>query len=213
MATRTVTNRARTQAQNLSFERFAGLCGMLAALTGLLYAVAFVVLKDTLLSGLFLMLGGIFSGAVLVALYYRVRETEAAFATWGVVLALVGALGATIHGGYDLANATNPPPPLPAGVADLPSQIDPRGLLTFGVSGLGLFVLSWLMRRSGRFTTGLVYLGFGLAGLSLILYLGRLIVLDAKSLLIVIPAVLAGFIINPLWYGWLGFRLWRGDRS
>jgi hypothetical protein len=49
----------------------------------------------------------------------------------------VAALGAAIHGGYDLANLIN----LPASAAalpDLPSQVDPRGLLTFGVMGLGL---------------------------------------------------------------------------
>jgi hypothetical protein len=42
-----------------------------------------------------------------------------------------------------------------------------------------------------------------------IIYLGRLIILDATSLVIVIPALLTGFIVNPLWYLWLGMQLRR----
>ncbi|MDP9243568.1 MAG: hypothetical protein M3O77_00615 [Chloroflexota bacterium] len=56
-------------------------------------------------------------------------------AFWALALGLAGALGAALHGGYDLANAINPPASDP--IANLPSPIDPRGLLTFGVSGLG----------------------------------------------------------------------------
>jgi hypothetical protein len=32
----------------------------------------------------------------------------------------------------------------------------------------------------------------------MVLYLARLIVLDATSLLVVVPALLAGFIVNPI---------------
>lgn len=59
MATRTIKSRANAAPQTLSFERFAGLSGLLAALSGILYAVAFVILKDNLLSGLFLLTGGV----------------------------------------------------------------------------------------------------------------------------------------------------------
>ncbi len=31
----------------------------------------------------------------------------------------------------------------------------------------------------------------------------------AKCPIIVIPALLTGFVINPLWYVWLGLELWR----
>jgi hypothetical protein len=43
----------------------------------------------------------------------------------------------------------------------------------------------------------------------IILYLGRLIILQATSLAIVIPALLEGFIVNPVWYLWLGLSLMR----
>ena len=55
--------------------------------------------------------------------------------------------------------------------------------------------------------SGLAYLGYISASLMVVLYLVRLIVLEATSLAIVIPALLEGFIVNPLWYVWLGMTL------
>lgn len=201
-----------------SFDRFAGLCAMLAGVVGFLYAVAFIIISRNapelggLLSALFLLLGGLLSTAGLLAVYYRLRETEAVFAQWGLLLTLVGAIGSAIHGGYDLANALHPPASDLGALADLPSQVDPRGLLTFGVTGLGMLVIAWLMGRSGEFPRVLSYLGYVLAVLLLVLYLGRLIVLQATSPIIVVPALLAGFLVNPIWYIWVGLVLWRAQR-
>lgn len=133
--------------RSTSFERFAGTCAVLAGVAGFLYAVAFVVLQNILLSGLFLMLGGLLSTAVLAAVYDRLRETDATFALWALLLGIAGALGSAVHGGYDLANAINPPPSIP----DLPNPVDPRGLLTFGVAGAALFVVAWLIVRADGF--------------------------------------------------------------
>src|SRR5437762_5245288 len=114
-----------------TFDQFAGVCAILAGAVGFLYAIAFVVLKNPTLYSLCLLLGGLFTSAVVVALYERLRASDAAFAAWAAVLGLVGALGAALHGGYDLANAINPPNGDPLSAANLPSQVDPRGLLTF----------------------------------------------------------------------------------
>jgi hypothetical protein len=38
-------------------------------------------------------------------------------------------------------------------------------------------------------------------------------VLDATSPIIVVPALLAGFIATPIWYAWLGVSLLRGART
>ena len=193
-----------------SFERFASICALVAGVVGLLYARSFVILHNTLLSGLFLMLGGLLATAVLLAVYHRVRATDATFALWAVLLGITGALGAAVHGGYDLANALNTPTnTITETIASLPNPIDPRGFLTFGVAGLGLFVLSWLIGRSGRFPRGLHYWGYLLATLFLILYLGRLVLLSPTNLLVFIPVLLSGFLVNPVWYLWLGFALWR----
>lgn len=203
------------QVSSVSFQRFGGLCAMLAGASGFLYAVFFVIVPRVVdnpgtaniaMYSLFLMLGGVFTTAALLALYNRLRETDTSFALWSLILGIIGAGGAIIHGGYDLANALNPP----AGTnGDFPFQVDPRGLLTFGVAGIGLFTASWLMTRNPHFPKSLGYLGYLSATLLIILYLGRLIILDANNLAIVIPALLAGFIINPAFYIGLGTILRR----
>jgi hypothetical protein len=193
-----------------SFEKFAGWMAILAGISGFLYSVAFIVFQRNVLSGLFLLLGGVFSTAALTALYQRLRGTEGGFALLGLLLTLSAALGSAIHGGYDLSNALHPPASLNP---DLPNPIDPRGLLTFGIAGLGLFLLSRLMTQNRNFPKGLVYVGTLSAILMIVLYLGRLIILQATSLVIVIPALLEGFIVNPIWYGWLGVTLMRDQGS
>ncbi len=195
-----------------SFNRYAGLAAILAALVGLLYSVAFVVLQNALLYSLCLMLGGLLSVVALVALFERLGEVDSDVALLGLILGAVSALGATIHGGYDLAIALNPPSDAPAALAALPSQIDPRGLLTFGVAGMALFVAGLLMRRSARFGSGFTALTFLLATLLVIVYLGRLVILTPSNPLVLVPAAITGFIVNPLWYAWLGVQL-RGTSS
>jgi hypothetical protein len=207
------------EVQPTSFERFAGVCTILAGIVNFLYAVAFVVIARNAptiggtLSALFLLLGNLLITTTIVALYYRLRAVDGAFALWALLLGLMGALGATIHGGYDLGNAINPPAAvssdLAAGLAALPSQIDPRGLTTFGLMGIALLVIAWLMGRSKDFPTGLRYLGYLLAVLFILLYLGRLIILDPTNPLLLGPILLAGFVVNPAWYIWLGLVLWR----
>jgi|SRR5688572_14880833 hypothetical protein len=190
-----------------SFEKFAGWGAILAGLSGFLYSISFIVLQSDLLSALFLMLGGLFSTSTLVALYQRLRGTESGFALLGLLLSLSAVLGSAIHGGYDLANAIHPPDSSTVG----PNAVDPRGLLTFGVSGLGLFFLSWLLTQDTRFPKGLAYLGYFSAILMIILYLGRLIIVQATSPVVVIPALLEGFIVNPIWYMWLGLTFIRSQ--
>ena len=210
MITRTIGNEAGAlPARSASFERFAGACAILAGASGFLYAVAFVVLQDFLLSGLFLMLGGLLTSVALLAVYERLRETDASFALLALVLGLAGSLGSAVHGGYDLANAVNPPSSLP----DLPNPVDPRGLLTFGVAGIALFVVAWLIGRGEGFPKGLGYLGYASAVLLLALYLGRLIVFDPTNPLVLVPALLNGFLINPIFYFWLGLALLRGRQD
>ena len=213
MATGTVTEGTReVAAVSGTYERFAGLCAILAGVGNLLYGVSFVVLKSGVLSSLFLMLGGLISTVVLVALYGRLREVDRSFARLGLVLTLVGAFGATIHGGYDFANALNPSA-LYTSLAGLPSFVDPRGLLTFGVTGLGLIAIAWLMGRSKDFPRALSYLGYLLAILVLALYLGRVFIYNPANPALLVPALLGGFIASPLWYIWLGIVLWRNKRQ
>ena len=193
-----------------SFDRYAGLAAMLAAVVGLLYSVSFVILQNGLFSALCLLLGGLLSLAALVGLFQHLGKVDSQSATLGLILAAVGALGATIHGGYDLANTILPPGELTGAVANLPSSIDPRGMLTFGVAGLAVLLAGLLMRSSPRFSRGFTLLTFVLGALLIIVYLGRLVVLTPSSPLVLLPAAVTGFIVNPLWYLWLGALLRRG---
>src|SRR6266540_4240785 len=112
----------------VAFERFGGACAIAAGVTGFLYAISFVVLRSPGLSGLFLLLGGLLGTAVYVALHERFKRADAPLALWAALLGVAAGLGSAMHAGYDLANVINPPASLP----DIPSPIDPRGLMTFG---------------------------------------------------------------------------------
>lgn len=192
--------------QTLSFERFAGTCAILTGTAAFLYAVSFIILRSPLLSGLFLLLQGLLATAALVAVYRRLMNTDGSFALWALLLGVVGAAGSAIHGGFDLANAINPPPD---GIPNLPSQIDPRGLLTFGVMSVAFFTIAWLIGRGEQFPRGLSYWSYLLGAVLLVLYLGRLTILDVSNPVILVPAILGGFIVNPAWYIWLGLSLWQ----
>jgi hypothetical protein len=191
---------------SMSYERFAGICAVLAGLVGFLYSIAFVMLRSDLLSALFLTVAGLLNTVALVAVYARLRETDASFALLALVLGITGALGSAIHGGFDLSNALHPPA---NANLDLPSQIDPRGMLTFGLVGLGLWVVAWLVVRGKRLPTGLGYLGYVTGALLIVVYAARLIVVDVTSPVVLVPALLAGFLASPIWYVWLGLSLWR----
>ena len=93
------------------------------------------------------------------------------------------------------------------GTTNLPSQIDPRGLLTFGVAGLSIAAFTWLMSGAAGWPSRFVYLGFASAVLLVLIYLFRLIAPNSQAVLA--PAALEGFIVNPLWYVWLGIELRR----
>jgi hypothetical protein len=207
MASHVMVDHSRQQPQAASFERFGGICAILAGVGGILYAVAFVVIARSapamgaFLSALFLTLNGLFSSSVMVALYQRLSAGNPAAALWALVLGSVGALGATMHGGYDLANAFHPPAELSA---DLPSQIDPRGLLTFGITGIGLLINAWLIQRDSTFPRRLGYFTYLLAALLIFIYLARLIVLSPANPVLLVPVLLTGFLINPAWYIWVG---------
>jgi hypothetical protein len=182
------------------------------AIGGVLYSITFVLsLKTTVeaadtLAPLFLLAGGLGLGFVLVALYERLRAGQEGLALWALILGVGASFGALIHGAYDLANAINPPRSATGG---LPNAIDPRGLLTFGVSAIALALISYLMTGKSGFPDRLRKLGYLLAALLMLLYLGRLIILDAENPLLLGTAALTGLVVNPLWYLWVGSALRR----
>jgi hypothetical protein len=194
----------------VSFERLAGLAAIAGGVLTLLYSISFLILVNEPLSSFCLLANGLLGTAVMVALYERLRATEPSFALWALLLGLAGAVGSALHGGYDLAAVLHAHAAVDP---NLPSQTDPRGLLTFGASGLGLIIFAWLISRgTAELPKALGASGYVSAALQVILYVGRLTIFDATSLVIVVPAILAGFIVTPVFYVWLGVSLWRGAR-
>ena len=195
-----------------SFERFAGIFAVLTGLLSFLFSFAFIFVRSSspyvgnVLSYSFLTVGGLLSTAPLVAIYFRLRESDAAFAVWAIALAIFGAFGFVLYGGYNLAVSIHPPPPTTSG---FPSEVDPQGLLSYGISGTALFVISWLVVRSARFPRGLGYLGYVLALMLVAFFLGRLVIVDITNPIVLVPGALSGFLLNPLWFIWLGRSLLR----
>jgi hypothetical protein len=200
-----------------SFERWAGAAAIATSLGGVLYSVAFlggVVLEfnpelGALVASKALLIGGLLSTVVLVAVYRRVSPVASEVALIGLVFALMGAFGGILHGGYDLAISLNPPASDPLTEAGLPSPVDPRGLLTFGMAGLGLLVLAALAYRDGAFSRPVSTFGIALAVLLILVYLGRLIIVTPTNPLVAVPAGLAGVIVGPFFYFAVGLELRR----
>jgi hypothetical protein len=193
------------------FERVAGAAAFLVGVGGLLYSLSFVLLLGGAGTGaevagaLFLLLGGLLSTLVLTAIYGRLRETDAMFALWAYVLGLAGALGSAVHGGYELAVIIHPQGD-PTAAA---SAIDPRGLLTFGVTACALGLIGWLVLSRGGFSRRVGYLAVAAAVLLVIVYLGRLIIFDPENPLLLGAAAIVGFIVNPALYVAVGLDLRR----
>jgi hypothetical protein len=195
------------------YERFAGACALLVAVVGLAYSLSFVigVASDEpkgfrIATNVFLLSGGLLAIAVLIAVYGRLREVEPAFALLALVLGLAGGLGSAMHGAEEFAFEVRKEDAIDTGL----SAVDPRGFLTFGVSGLAFLVVGWLVRRGAVFPRRLGDLSLVAGILLLLVYLGRLVIFDSDNALLLLVAGATGFVVNPALYAWLGLILRRG---
>lgn len=193
-----------------SYQKFGGFLGIIAGFAGLVYLAAFLASKNPAapLPALALLVVSLAASAAVVALYHRVRATDEGFALWGLLLAAFGAGGAAVHAAFDLANNAHPP----AAPFAYANPIDPRGFLTFAISGLGVIVLAWLtLRGAGEpavLPRWLGYLGL-LSGVLLVtLYVAYMLILNALNP-IVLALILASGLCQPAWYLCLGYGLWR----
>lgn len=206
MATDALSRPSTVVTTGLSFAPLVAWSAIGTGVASFVYAVAFVILRNDGLAAAMLALVGALTLVVYSGLYDHLAPVEPGFARLALVFGLLGAGGALVHGGYDLANALHPPA---APNLDLPSAIDPRGLLTFGAGGVALLIVAALVGRAGSFPRGLSILGAVAAALLLVLYVGRLVILDARHPLIVVAALLNGFLVSPAWNIWLGLALLR----
>ena len=188
------------------FDRFAGWTSVLAGVAGLGYAVAFVVLKNAGLSALFLTLAPLLAIGGLVAVFERVRPDGGGYATLALGLGVFGSLAASSHGAYDLANVLH----APASIPDVPFAVDPRGYGTFALTGLALVILASLAGRNAELPGWVASVGVILGVVLVVTWLARLVVLDATSVLVLLPALVAG-VLSPIFFLLLGAWLlgWR----
>ena len=183
------------------FAEMSSYTAYAAGITSLAYAYFFVFAKDVTISSLFLLITGLLATEVFIALFAKLKDVDEDFARIVMILGIFGSMGAAIHAGYDLANAINPPAVVNA---DLPNQVDPRGLLAFGVTGLAVLKASWLMTKSNFFPKNLAMLGFVSGALLVLIYVARLTILNPAHPTLLYPVLLEGFIVAPAWYLWLG---------
>jgi hypothetical protein len=189
-----------------NYQKFAGICGILAGIAGLAYLAAFLTLKNpaALFPALFLLLVGILAIPVILALYRRTLEVDENFALLGLLLGIGGAMGAAIHAAFDLTNAIHPA----SGGFNFASPIDPRGFLTFAIAGLAAITFGWLITRGRAFPHSLGYLGIASGILLVLLYVVYLMLLNPANL-ILMGLILVSGIVQPVWYLWVGLVLWQ----
>ena len=203
--------------RSAAFDIFAGWCAVVAGIFGFLYAVSFIVIQRSspeigaALSAFFLVIVGFFTTGTFTAVYGRLRGRSPEFALWAYLLGVLASLGTAIHGSYDLSNAIHPSEAIAAQAAtNFPSQVDPRGFLTFLIYSVAILTFSILIITSRRFPHTLGILGIVAASVLMLLYLARLIILEPTNLIVVVLAIVSGFVLLPVWNIWLGLALWRG---
>lgn len=186
-----------------SFQRFAGWSALAAAAAGVTFTVAFsVVVREgdrwaKWVSALALSGGGLFALPVLIALYALLREREPEFAFLGVLLGTIGVLATATHGAFDIAGLSKPVKP---DLSNVPSFVDPRGFATFGLTALALLVFGLIGLHAGGLDRSVARLAVLSALLLLVLYVGRLTVLDPEANVIKATALISGLIVNPAFF-------------
>jgi hypothetical protein len=184
------------------FDRTASWMAYLSAAVALAYSVSFgYYVRDGdkwaqyTSSGL-LLAGGIIGLPVLVAIYLRVRHVDEGFAIVALVIALAAALGSVLHGAHDIAVFAHPDKVTTS--ADYPNFTDPRGFSTFALFGLGMIVLA-AMSHAAALPKPIALVGAITGALAVVVYIGRVTVLDPKRWWVAIAAVGAGVVGVPLW--------------
>jgi hypothetical protein len=197
-----------------AFDRFGGMSAILLGIGGLIYAIlfAFVVAgSPSWVTGLwltFLLVGGLLTTVVTVALYQRLRETDEGVALWALLLGFAAAIGGMVHAGFQLVSLTNPI----SGITTIGQRTptDPVGILRFGLAGVTLLILGWLIVRGAQFPRSLGYLAYFGGALLVFIYIGRLFdFITPVDKITLIPPFLYGFIVHPVFYVWLGRELLR----
>jgi hypothetical protein len=186
-----------------SFQRFAGCSAVAVAAVGVTFTVAFsVVVREgdrwaKWVSAVTLAGGGLLMVPVLIALFALLREREPEFAFLGILLGAVGALATAAHGAFDVAGLSKAVKP---DLSDVPNFVDPRGFSTFGLTALALLIFGVIGLRTGGLDRTVARLAVLAAVLLVVLYVGRLTVLDPEANVIKATALISGLVVNPAFF-------------
>jgi len=182
-----------------------GICAIIVGILSILYAVFYLLVTRSApalgleVSWIVLAASGLFTSAAFVGLFEELKTTHHGFALWSVLLGVAASLATLVHGGYEaLATAGGAP------ASQLPSQVDPAGLMAFFVTGLAVFGFSYLVVHSQVFPRGLGTLGMVNAVVLVILFIASA---GKVQTLILISGGLTSVILGPIWWIWLGSRL------
>jgi hypothetical protein len=184
-----------------TYQRFAGACAVAAAVAGVTFSVAFSIVVQEgeraaeWVSFASLLAGGLLAVPVVIGLFFHLREASPEFALLGLIVGSTGALGAATHGAYELGVLANPEYES-TGI----NPVDPRGFMTFAVTGLGLLLFGWLMHTSDRFPRHAALLALGGAALLIVVYVARLTVLNPKTNVIRVAGLASGLVVVPAFY-------------
>lgn len=191
-----------------TFHRFGSLAATLTGVLSIAYAVLFLFVTraneyaGTL--GSWVVLGGtaFFAIAAYVALYQRFKDREPGFAMFALLLSGMAAFAMLQHGAFEAIEIVRRGSV--AGALGAPSQVDPAGLATFAVVGIGSFLWGWLILRTSLLPRTLGYVGILNAVLLVILFLATVL---SSQTIILISGGLTSVIVAPVWWIWVGRAL------
>lgn len=168
-------------------------------------------------ASLCLAISGMATLLVLGGLYVRLREQVGPVATWALAMGVVAGFATATHGWFDLVGLTelsnrysgrDPITKTAVEVARLsPSQLDPRGIATFGLSGVVIFLFAWILRDDDK---RLSQLGTVLGVDLVLLFLATTAQIDPFVFLF---GGVASLVLGPLWWTGVGRLLWREGRD
>jgi hypothetical protein len=220
-----------------SLQRWGGLATIGVGICSFLYGILYVVLvflgprTDTATSltsfgiqitNLLLALSGFLSLIAVVTIFQKVHVTSEGWARLALWFGMFGALLGGLHGWYDLSRnpalarafASTDTAAAANLIASLPSQVDPRGLGTFGLTALFFLILGQLLYRVEGIPQRLAQLTLvgalllGLVFIGTVLYASGDGIAPARYLFLV-AGTLQSIIVGPIVYIWLGSILRR----
>jgi hypothetical protein len=199
-----------------SFYRLAGWLATFIGIGGLAYGILFASIVEgasgAVLNTWFVLaiLGGLAATGLYVALYERLRDVSPAVALLALLLGVAAGLGqmlnASVALGYATEAAVSPP-------GDFDGTPDPLGILRFGIQGIALFLFGWLLAKDRQLPKALGLLAQFAGFLLVVMYVGRLAeIIDPAERITLIPPLLYGLLVHPVFYVWLGRELLRSQQ-